>query len=82
MTADDKKKSNAIVDEDVVRALARLLDETGLTEIEIAEKDSRIRVVRAPAPVGAVAADRVPVAQVQAAAELAAAAPAMATSIR
>src|SRR5689334_7136639 len=35
VTADDKKKSNAIVDEDVVRTLARLLDETRLTEIEI-----------------------------------------------
>ena len=40
-------------DPDAIRALAAVLSETGLTEIEIAEKDSRIRVVRAaasPAP--------------------------------
>ena len=37
------------VDADAIRALAEILRETGLTEIEIAEKDSRIRVVRAPA---------------------------------
>jgi acetyl-CoA carboxylase biotin carboxyl carrier protein len=34
-------------DPDAIRALAAVLAETGLTEIEIAEKDSRIRVVRA-----------------------------------
>ena len=39
-------------DPDAIRALAAVLTETGLTEIEIAEKDSRIRVVRA-APQGA-----------------------------
>jgi acetyl-CoA carboxylase biotin carboxyl carrier protein len=33
-------------DPDAIRALAAVLVETGLTEIEIAEKDSRIRVVR------------------------------------
>ena len=48
-------------DPDAIRALAALLTETGLTEIELAERDSRIRVVRggtaavatvsAPAPV-------------------------------
>jgi acetyl-CoA carboxylase biotin carboxyl carrier protein len=37
------------VDVDAIRALAQILTETGLTEIEVAEKDSRIRVVRAPA---------------------------------
>ena len=37
-------------DPDAIRALAAVLAETGLTEIEIAEKDSRIRVVRAAAP--------------------------------
>jgi acetyl-CoA carboxylase biotin carboxyl carrier protein len=36
------------VDAEAIRALADILNETGLTEIEIAEKDSRIRVVRAP----------------------------------
>jgi len=39
-------------DPDAIRALAAVLTETGLTEIEIAEKDNRIRVVRA-APHGA-----------------------------
>ena len=34
-------------DPDAIRALAAVLNETGLTEIEIAEKDSRIRIVRA-----------------------------------
>jgi acetyl-CoA carboxylase biotin carboxyl carrier protein len=42
-------------DPDAIRALAALLTETGLTEIELAERDSRIRVVRA-APVAAAAA--------------------------
>ncbi len=39
------------VDADAIRALADILTETGLTEIEVAEKDVRVRVVRAPAPV-------------------------------
>ena len=50
-------------DPDAIRALAALLTETGLTEIELAERDSRIRVVRgaapaapAPAPIAVVAA--------------------------
>ena len=37
------------VDADAIRALAEILLDTGLTEIEIAEGDSRIRVKRAPA---------------------------------
>ena len=41
--------SRLLVDADAIRALADILNDTGLTEIEIAEKDSRIRVVRAPA---------------------------------
>src|SRR5258708_40242787 len=48
VTADDKKKSNAIVDEDVVRALAPLLDETRLTEIEIEQRGLRVRIARQP----------------------------------
>lgn len=51
------------IDPDTIRALAAVLAETGLTEIEIADKDSRIRVVRpltsplaAPAPMATVAA--------------------------
>jgi acetyl-CoA carboxylase biotin carboxyl carrier protein len=38
------------IDPDAIRALAAVLAETGLTEIEIAEKDSRIRVVRGASP--------------------------------
>lgn len=38
------------IDPEAIRALAAVLHETGLTEIEIAEKDTRIRVVRAAAP--------------------------------
>jgi acetyl-CoA carboxylase biotin carboxyl carrier protein len=39
------------MDPDAIRALAGILTETGLTEIEIASKDTRIRVVRAPGPI-------------------------------
>jgi acetyl-CoA carboxylase biotin carboxyl carrier protein len=45
------------IDPDTIRALAAVLVETGLTEIEIADKDSRIRVVRgASAPTTTVVA--------------------------
>ena len=37
-------------DPEAIRELARILTETGLTEIEISDKDRRLRVVRAPAP--------------------------------
>ncbi len=37
------------IDEEAIRRLAGLLDETGLAEIEIAEGESRIRVARAQA---------------------------------
>src|SRR5580692_2111680 len=37
------------IDEDVVRALARLIDETKLTEIEIERDGFRVRVARQPA---------------------------------
>jgi acetyl-CoA carboxylase biotin carboxyl carrier protein len=39
------------VDTALIEALAELLQRTGLTEIELAEGDSRIRVVQAPQPV-------------------------------
>jgi len=39
------------IDAEAIRALARLLDETGLSEIEIADGDHRLRVARAAAPV-------------------------------
>jgi acetyl-CoA carboxylase biotin carboxyl carrier protein len=48
-------------DPDAIRALAAVLSETGLTEIEIAEKDSRIRVVRAAAAPPVAAASAPPV---------------------
>jgi len=44
------------VDADAIRVLADILIDTGLTEIEIAEGDSRIRVVRAPATIQAAVA--------------------------
>lgn len=37
------------IDQDLIRQLARLLNETDLTEIEIEQDDLRIRVARAPA---------------------------------
>ena len=46
------------IDPDAIRALAAVLVETGLTEIEIADKESRIRVVRG----GATTTTSVPVA--------------------
>jgi acetyl-CoA carboxylase biotin carboxyl carrier protein len=65
------------IDPDAIRALASVLAETGLTEIEIAEKDSRIRIVRGnvtqAAPLSVPAAVAAPVAAVASAeAELAA----------
>jgi acetyl-CoA carboxylase biotin carboxyl carrier protein len=39
------------VDTALIERLAELLQRTGLTEIELAEGDSRIRVAREPAPV-------------------------------
>lgn len=38
------------VDTDAIRALAEILQDTGLTEIEIADGEARIRVVRAHPP--------------------------------
>ena len=46
MTNERKKPGQAAPAEDVVRSLAKLLDETGLTEIEIEEAGRRVRVVR------------------------------------
>jgi acetyl-CoA carboxylase biotin carboxyl carrier protein len=48
--------SSLRVDTDAIRQLAEILQDTGLTEIEVSEKDSRIRVVRAPAIVQAAVA--------------------------
>jgi acetyl-CoA carboxylase biotin carboxyl carrier protein len=69
----DKKPA---IDQDLIRQLAKLLDETGLTEIEVDQDKTRIRVARAPAPVAAqVAAPAPAVAQAPAAAAPAAGAP-------
>ena len=46
MAGDHIKKSSAVIDEEVVRSLARLLDETRLTEIEIEQRGWRVRVAR------------------------------------
>lgn len=48
------------IDEEAIRRLAGLLDETGLAEIEIAEGESRLRVARAQAPAMVVAAPAAP----------------------
>jgi acetyl-CoA carboxylase biotin carboxyl carrier protein len=47
--------SRIAIDEDAIRRLALLLDETGLAEIEIAEGESRLRVARAAAPATVIA---------------------------
>jgi acetyl-CoA carboxylase biotin carboxyl carrier protein len=41
------------VDRELIRELARLLDETGLTEIEFEQAGARVRVARQPAAVAA-----------------------------
>lgn len=48
-------KNDLTVDGDLVRALAALLEETGLSEIEYAVGEKRIRVARSGAPVSVVA---------------------------
>jgi acetyl-CoA carboxylase biotin carboxyl carrier protein len=45
------------LDKDLIRELAALLDETGLTEIEIEHEGNRVRVKRGAGPKGAIAAD-------------------------
>ena len=59
------------VDRALIRELAGLLQETGLTEIEVSDKEHRLRVARQPAAVAAA----VPVAQAVAAAPAVAAEP-------
>jgi acetyl-CoA carboxylase biotin carboxyl carrier protein len=49
----NKDKEKLAIDPDLVRELARLLDETGLSEIEFEREGQRVRVARqgqAPAP--------------------------------
>ena len=53
------KTEGTSVDHDVIRELAKLLDETGLTEIEFERGDVRVRVARQGQPVvAALAAPR------------------------
>ena len=58
----DKPAKKSMVDHELIRELTRLLDETGLSEIEIEQDGQRVRVARggravtAPAPTAAVAA--------------------------
>ena len=76
--AESKRNTGMKIDGDMIRNLAELLDETGLTEIEFSEGERRIRVTRAST--GIVAAAPAPVAAAPApaaeAAPAAAAAPA------
>jgi len=50
-SAPSKKRPN--IDPDFVRELANLLEETGLTEIEVEETGTRVRVARQGMPVAA-----------------------------
>jgi acetyl-CoA carboxylase biotin carboxyl carrier protein len=63
------------IDPELIRALAALLEETGLGEIEYAEGERRIRVARPSAPAVAAMAAPAPVAAAQPAAAAAAEAP-------
>ena len=54
--AESKRSAGMKVDGDMIRNLAELLDETGLTEIEFSEGDRRIRVTRASTGIVAAAA--------------------------
>jgi acetyl-CoA carboxylase biotin carboxyl carrier protein len=63
------KNKHQLVDEEVIRGLAELLNDTGLTEIEIEQKGLRIRIARnvtvaaavsAPSPAGTTAASAAP----------------------
>ncbi len=46
MTSDRKSKPTPAIDHELIRELARLLDETGLTEIEFERDGQRVRVAR------------------------------------
>ena len=67
-------KPGLAIDRDLIRELARLLDETGLTEIEFEREGARVRVARhphgvaysAPAPAAAPLNAAVPVATAEA----------------
>jgi len=46
-----KTPKSPVVDRELIQELTRLLDETGLTEIEIEQDGQRVRVARSAAPV-------------------------------
>ena len=46
MTGERKSKQKPAIDHELIRELARLLDETGLTEIEFERDGQRVRVAR------------------------------------
>ena len=73
-------KSGMNVDIELVRALAELLAETGLTEIEVEDNDRKVRVARGGAQVAYAAAPAPLAAPAPAAAAPAAAAPAPAAA--
>ena len=56
------RRAQLAPDPDLIRSLAKLLDETGLTEIEIEQEGKRVRVARGAAASAAPAALRVEVA--------------------
>src|SRR5262249_637525 len=66
------KSPKSLVDHDLIHELTKLLDETGLTEIEIEQDGRRVRVVRGGTVTAAPAAVGVEVISPQAAAETAA----------
>jgi len=66
------KPTKSIVDHELIHELTKLLDETGLTEIEIEQDGRRVRVARSAAAAPAPAAVRVEVAPAQPAPEMAA----------
>ncbi len=57
-----KPPKSSLVDRDLIHELTQLLDETGLTEIEIEQDGKRVRVARANAAPAAAAPPPVPVA--------------------
>ena len=60
MPGERKSKDKPAIDSDLIRELARLLDETGLSEIEFERDGQRVRVAR-QGPMLAVAPPRPPV---------------------
>jgi acetyl-CoA carboxylase biotin carboxyl carrier protein len=59
-----KSPKAPIVDRDLIRELTKLLEETGLTEIEIEQDGQRVRVARNGAPAPAAARASAPAPQV------------------